>query len=259
MKNDDLGDRMKCYESNSQVILPHDNPVIIRLDGKSFSRLTKNLDKPWDMSFILCMQSAAKYLAENIQGCKIAYAQSDEISLLLDTSDNENSQPWFGYKTQKLTSVSASMAATSFLASFIKNFENEAQEVMSYKKYPAFDARCISLPKHEVNNYFWWRQADAIRNSMQMLARANFSYSQCFNKNTEQLDNMLREKGILWSQQDTSCRLGYCFVKIKTTEQFTINRGNGEEVVVAERNKWVLDGDIPIFKDNKEYINNLLV
>ena len=46
----------------------------------------------------------------------------------------------------------------------------------SYKKGAMFDARCFNIPKEEVTNYFYWRQLDATRNSIQMVGQANFSH-----------------------------------------------------------------------------------
>lgn len=37
-----------------------------------------------------------------------------------------------------------------------------------------FDSRCFNIPKEEVTNYFYWRQLDATRNSIQMVGQANF-------------------------------------------------------------------------------------
>ncbi len=41
-----LGSRMKKYESISNIYLMPKCPVIIRVDGKNFSRLTKKLKRP---------------------------------------------------------------------------------------------------------------------------------------------------------------------------------------------------------------------
>ena len=84
MKNDDLGTRMKeQYENRTRIKLPRRTNTIIRLDGKAFHTFTKDFNRPFDVRFIYLMNETAEYLCENIQGCKFAYVQSDEISLLL--------------------------------------------------------------------------------------------------------------------------------------------------------------------------------
>src|SRR5690606_15755000 len=53
MPHDPLGKRMKCYERAAEAVLAPRLPVIIRLDGNSFSRLTRKLrfNKPFDERF----------------------------------------------------------------------------------------------------------------------------------------------------------------------------------------------------------------
>ena len=85
---DSLGDRMKdYYENRNRTHLTRRTPVIIRVDGKAFHTLTNSMDKPFDEQFIKMMQDTAIYMAENVQGCKAVYVQSDEISLLLTDYD----------------------------------------------------------------------------------------------------------------------------------------------------------------------------
>jgi tRNA(His) 5'-end guanylyltransferase len=106
MDNTDIATRMKEYESIPRIRLIPKVPVLIRLDGKAFHTLTRDMEK-CDKRFQRCMWETAKYLCENIQGCRFAYVQSDEISLLLVDYDDTKTQGWFGYDLQKMVSVSA--------------------------------------------------------------------------------------------------------------------------------------------------------
>ena len=85
MAYDSLRSRMKQYEAASQIHLTTRMPVIIRIDGKAFHTITRNSERPFDPLLQILMQHTAIALCENIQGCKLAYQQSDEISLLLVT------------------------------------------------------------------------------------------------------------------------------------------------------------------------------
>ena len=78
---------------------------------------------------------------------------------------------------QKLCSVSASMATFYFNKIFQENVKKLMQHSSSNENYllelekctmtPAmFDARCFNIPKEEVVNLIYWRQLDAIRNSI---------------------------------------------------------------------------------------------
>ena len=115
MKRDDLGNRMKTfYEEILKTKLIRRTPVVIRIDGKAFHTFTRGFKRPFDDVLIKNMQETAKYLCENIQGCQLAYTQSDEISLLLIDYQRFETSAWFDYEIQKMCSISASMATVAF-------------------------------------------------------------------------------------------------------------------------------------------------
>ena len=69
----ELGKRMKKYESVPKTVLMRRTPVIIRVDGKTFHTFTRGFEKPFDKILIKAMQETTKYLCENIQGCVFAW------------------------------------------------------------------------------------------------------------------------------------------------------------------------------------------
>ena len=117
-KKDILSDRMKTYENVNRTYLTRRTPVIIRLDMRAGHTFTKGFQKPFDEIFMKSMRETMKYLCENIQGCKLGYTQSDEISLLLVDYDDINTAAWFDYNILKIVSVSASMATLAFNKAF---------------------------------------------------------------------------------------------------------------------------------------------
>ena len=115
-----------------------------------------------------------------------------------------------------------------------------------------FDARVFNIPKEEVMNLLYWRQLDATRNSIQMVGQANFSHNQLHGKNCSNIQDMLMlEKGINWNDYPTHLKRGSCCIK----KPFQINEGTEQKAI---RNKWVIDTEIPIFTQDKDYINNLI-
>ena len=97
--NDALGARMKeNYENVSKTKLLRRTPVAIRIDGKAFHTFTRGFQRPFDNILIESMQETMKYLCENIQGCKLGYCQSDEISLLITDYETINTAAWFDYQ-----------------------------------------------------------------------------------------------------------------------------------------------------------------
>lgn len=269
MKNDNLGNRMKGYENVPKSYLTRRMPVIIRLDGKAFHTFTKGFQKPFDNVLMKTMQETAKELCSKIQGCKIAYTQSDEISLLLVDYDKIDTCAWFDNNIQKMVSISASMATLFFNNIFsltvgdqyqqwidtynLKNtIENEKirRQFDTYllkENSALFDARVFSIPKEEVCNYFIWRQQDATRNAIQMVGQANFSHKQLHGKSCNQIQEMLfQEKQLNFNDLPVAQKRGTCIVK----EQYQ------KEGVI--RNKWVEDLNIPIFTQDRNYIEKYI-
>lgn len=253
MSFDNLGDRMKDYENTSRIRLTKKLPVIIRLDGKAFHTFTRGFNKPFDDVLMKAMQETTKYLCANIMNCKMAYTQSDEISLLLIDYETRESQPWFENNLQKMVSVSASMATLAFNKVFIEivndNYGN-IEDVFDYSKYTKkyniamFDSRAFVLPQYEVCNYFIWRQQDATRNSVQMVAQSMFSHKELHGLSCDQLqEKMWQEKNVNWNDYSIPKKRGSCIVK----EQY---ENNG-----AIRSRWIVDEDIPIFTQERDYID----
>lgn len=255
-----LGDRMKSYEGLSRHYLERKQPVIIRVDGKSFSKYTKGFKKPFDDILVEVMHLTTKFLCANIQNCKIGYTQSDEISLLLVDYHDENTDCWFGNNLQKLCSVSASMATLAFNKHLIKVInqyydkdlitDDEYAFYMSKTHLAMFDSRAFIVPKEDVVNYFIWRQQDAVRNSIQMLGRSNFPHKKLQNKNTKEIEEMLNtELGISWSDLSIAKKQGVCLYK----EKYTLD--NKEQTI---RHRWSVDNKTPIFMEDTNYIGKYL-
>jgi tRNA(His) guanylyltransferase len=244
-QSDSLGDRLKRYEQVPSLHLQRRTPVIIRVDGKAFSSLTRNMKRPWDEKFQQCMWETALYLCKNVEGCRLAYVQSDEISLLLTDYSTFETQPWFGYRVQKVCSVSASLATAAFNSTFRQLFPDKCAPGNSL---PIFDSRVFNIQKEEVCNYMIWRQQDATRNSISMLAQAHFSHQQLYKKSNKVMQDMLvLEKGINWNDQPVSFKRGVCCRK----EHYSVKV---EETTTTIRSRWSVDTDIPIFSEDRFYV-----
>lgn len=280
---DDLGTRMKTfYEQVPKTRLSRRIPVAIRIDGKAFHTFTRGFKKPFDEILMKSMKETMKYLCENIQGCVLGYTQSDEITLILIDYKKLTSSAWFDYEVQKMCSISASMATMAFNKFFIKNIKNFEFEYSSsltpqscdiqeaHKKYldtlykaaergAMFDARVFTIPKEEVTNLIYWRQLDATRNSIQMVGQANFSHKELQNKSCNEIQDMLMlQKNINWNNFPISCKRGSCCIKKELSEVVdTSGKLSGE--IQAVRTGWVIDDNIPIFKEaDRAYIDKLV-
>ena len=110
----DFTQRMKEYESRNQYYLQKKIPVILRYDGKSMHTFTKHLNSPFDSVFMNTMAQTMESVSQSIQNCVFAYCQSDECSLLLLDTNNIQTAAWFEYRTDKLCSITASLATYYF-------------------------------------------------------------------------------------------------------------------------------------------------
>lgn len=276
-----LGDRMKNnYENITRYYLTRRMPVIIRIDGRAFHTFTRGFKKPFDDILVNTMQDTMKYLCENIQGCVLGYTQSDEISLVLTDYAEFTTDAWFGNNLQKMCSVSASMATLAFNKFFseqVQDFmyaccdefgddvlpekQNDyelAHNVYFKKLHTAmFDSRVFTIPKEEVCNYLIWRQQDATRNSIQSVGQANFSQKELHGKSCNNIQDMLMtQKGINWNDYSTTLKRGSCC--IKADDSITEYDEVGNICGYTERSKWVIDNEIPIFTQDRNYVEKLI-
>lgn len=248
MDKTSIGNRFKSnYEDRTRFKLTRRTPTILRLDGKSFHTYTKGLERPFDQGLMADMDEVAKYLCKNIQGCKFAYIQSDEISLMLTDWDTLTTDAWFDYNVQKMCSVSASMATSKF------NEQRFGRYILALTLNPGsklrlaeFDARVFQVPYSEINNYFLWRQQDATRNSIASVAQSMYSHKELFGKNTDQMQEMIFQKGVNWNNYIPYFKRGRVVRKI----DFVSNE--------ATRSKWEVDTGIPVFSQSPDYLMSMI-
>ena len=285
---DDLGTRMKeFYENRYRTFLPRRTNVLIRIDGKAFHAYTRGLNKPYDDGLMEDMNETTKYLCENIQGAKMGYVQSDEISILITDYDDISTSAWFDNNIQKMCSIAASLATAQFnKLRMIRIAKRSARDGDSkslpdhvdnfiYPTLALFDARIFIIPHiDEVVNYFIWRQQDATRNSISMAAQSQFSHSTLNGVKCDKMQEMLfTEKGINWDKYPTRFKRGAAVIRSKQYfKKLAADKGPGnlvtyeeyleaskqQDIVTYDREGWKIDTEIPIFTQEKEYIVRLM-
>jgi len=151
MKFDDLDRKMRVYEQSIDQNILAELYLVARLDGRSFSRLTKEICKfeaPFDVRFRDMMVNTVKQLMDC--GVRVVYGftESDEISLLFHPDEQT-----FSRKVRKYNSILAGTASAAFS--------------LQLGQVAAMDCRLVPLPNLErVKDYFLWRQEDAHRNAL---------------------------------------------------------------------------------------------
>lgn len=253
-KKGSLGDRIKTfYENRTRYYLTRRTYTVIRIDGKAFHSFTKGLERPFDDGLINDMDQTACYLCKNIQGAKLAFVQSDEISIVLTDFDSLTTDAWFDGNIQKMVSVSASMATSKFnqlrLGRQIKDdftSKDEINKLVNNYKLAEFDSRVFTIPSiEEVINYLIFRQQDTVRNSISSVAQSLYSPKELNGKNQSDMQEMIFQKGINWNDYSPKYKRGRLIVK----QEF---ESNG-----AIRNKWV-SVDPPIFSQEKDILKKLI-
>jgi len=252
---DSIGDRMKgFYESRSQTNLMRRMYTVIRCDGRSFSNYTKGLKRPFDAGLIWDMDQTTIALCKGIQGAKLGYVQSDEISIVLTDFDTLKSDAWFDGNVQKMVSIGASKATAEFnktriMRALHQNSQNPEAiplKIIFNMVMAEFDARVFQLPtRDEVINYLLWRQKDATRNSISSVAQSLYSHKELHKKSSDEKQEMIFQKGINWNDYSSREKRGGLIVKNTyiNGEIGTIIKsdfGNGEQTYY----------NVPSLKDN---------
>ena len=151
MRFDDLDKRLRQYETAYDFCVPQENFIVIRLDGRGFTRLTKEIwqfEAPFDIRFRDLMAHTVRHLMKCGFNVAYGYSESDEISLLLRRDDDT-----FKRKTRKIISVLAGEASAAFS--------------VAHGQPSAFDVRVCVLPNEKlVVDYFRWRHEDSYRNAL---------------------------------------------------------------------------------------------
>lgn len=248
MKKETLGDRMKKYEKASSISISPRSYLIVRVDQKKASRYTKRLQKPFDSNYSNDMIETAKYLCANLQGAKLAYTQSDEISILFTDFDTIKTQQLYDGRTDKINSVTSSLTTSAFNNLRLARVIGSEDFDLSKFVWANFDARTFIIPHpNDVMNYFLWRQRDCTRNSVSMAGQAHFSHKQLQGKNGSEIQDMLMlEKGINWNDYEVRFKRGTVIAKVSY-----------EKAPGAIRTKWSAM-EPPIFSKDWGFLSSLV-
>ena len=236
---------MKEYEVYSDLRVPVNSKIIIRLDGRSFHSFAQKmeLEKPYDDNFYNVMMEVCKELFEEFSPLFI-YTFSDEINILLDNV------PFKG-RFEKINSVIASFASSSFTLNYNKEFS----------KPVAFDSRIIPINNSDIYEYFKWRQDEAWRNCVNgygiHFLKSKYSSSQANEKinglNLSDIHDLLFENGINLNDIDIWKKRGIGVYR-KNKEVIGFNKKESKEQI-SYRSFIYVDYNLPIF--SKGFFNEL--
>lgn len=232
--HDTIGDRMKRqYEDRTRVLLPRRTYTIIRCDGKAFHTFTRRCEKPHDYRLANAIDAAAVALCQEAQGACVGYAQSDELSVVLQDFATIHTDAWFDGNVQKIASIAAAVVTGAFNHAYYPSGPDPDGP-------PAvFDARVFTIPDPvEVENYFIWRQQDASRNSLQGLCQAHFSATQLHGQGQADMHDLLHGIGLNWND-------------------LPVDQKRGRGIVYADQG-WRVDREIPVWTQDRAWLTSRL-
>ena len=230
---------MKEFEVYSSLRVPKNSKIIIRLDGRSFHKLARDLKlvKPYDDNFYNVISEVCRDLFEEFSA-QFVYSFSDEISLLLDNVP-------FDGRVEKIDSVMASFAASSFVMHYDVEF----------KKPPAFDSRIIPVGDGDILDYFRWKQGESWRNCVNShgiaYLKSKYSNSQANDKikgmNLSDIHEFLFANGINLNDVETYKKRGIAvYRKNKKVTGFNKKENKNQ---VSYRSYIYADWELPIFSE----------
>ena len=240
--NTQLDERMKMYEDiESKRILIPKLPICVRVDGKGFSKYTKDMIRPFDQKFTDSMIETMKFLVEETDAI-IGYTQSDEITFVLTDFENEETSAYFDYRLCKMLSIIPSLATAKFNQLVTLNLldtpcsTEDMQQIIKHMSLAQFDCKVWNTDNfNDVFAYFLWRQIDCVRNSKQQASQTDLSHKELMGKHTdEQIRLLLEKKGIDWNEYSDDKKYGRFIYK----EQIEKPLPNHEENTCL-RNVWL--------------------
>ncbi len=236
---------MKEYEIYSDLRVPVNSKIIIRLDGRSFHSFAQNMElkKPYDDNFCSVMVNVSKELFEEFSPLFI-YSFSDEISILLDNVP-------FNGRIEKMNSVIAGFASSSFTLNYDVQFS----------KAVSFDSRVIPITDDEIYDYFKWRQDEAWRNCINgygiHFLKSKYSSDEANEKinglGLSDIHELLFQNGINLNDVETWKKRGIGVYR-KNKKVIGFNEKESKEQT-SYRSFVHVDCNLPIF--SKEFFNEL--
>jgi tRNA(His) guanylyltransferase len=244
-----LADRISGYQAIADTKLLSRVPIIISVNGRSFSKITSLLDKPFCPKVSECILNTMLRLCTDIEGALFAYQYNDEIVIVARNDQSNETIPWFDNRVQKICSITSSIATLHFnrcanavdlnlmgeaiFASQVFVVPNimEATNTLVYKQQNNFQTSIQFACFYELLNKY---DKDTIRNMINGLSI------------DEKIDLLHQECNIDFNEYPTSFRRGAACYKVpRVAEDGTM------------KNKWFVNPNLPIFTKDQSFLSNI--
>lgn len=109
-----LSDRIKSYQDLSDHQLMKRLPVVIVLNGRSFSKLSSLVEKPFCAHFMELMCASMVKLCQELDGVVFSFTFNDQIVIVLRNDQTNSTDAWYNNKIQAMVSAASSLATLEF-------------------------------------------------------------------------------------------------------------------------------------------------
>lgn len=244
-----LKDRIESYQNASDYRLLAKVPLIISINGRSFSKLTSLLEKPYDIKFAECMFSTALRLVSEIEGALFSYQYNDEIILVTRNDQSIETAPWYDNKVQKIVSTTSALATLHF---------NQCASAINLNLMgePLFTSQVFAVPTiAEAINTIVYKQQHNFLTSIQLscfyeLLKHNYdknSIKEMLSGLTvdEKIDLLKQEVKVDFNTYPQSFRRGTACYKVPKV------------IDGSMKNKWIINSELPIFTKDQSFLSNI--
>jgi tRNA(His) guanylyltransferase len=245
-----LKDRIDSYQASADTKLLPRVPIVIVINGRSFSKITSLLDKPYCPKFAECIFSTMLQLCTDVEGALFSYQHNDEIVIVARNDQGPDTAPWYDNRVQKICSITSSIATLHFnrcAAAIDLNFVGEA----------IFTSQVFVVPNIvEAANTLVYKQQHNFHTSIQFACFYEL-LKEGRDKNTikemlsglsidERIDLLHQESNIDFHQYAIPFRRGAACYKVpKITNEGSM------------KNKWFVNTDLPIFTKDQSFLSNI--
>lgn len=244
-----LKERIELYQNLTDFRLLNRVPLIITINGRSFSKTTSLLDKPFCANFAECMYSVMAKLCMEIDGAVFAYYFNDEIVFVVKNDNNIDTNPWCDNKIQKICSITSSIASLHF-NECAKNME------LNLLNNSIFISNAFIVPSIiEATNTIIYKQQQNSYISIQFACF--YELLKKYDKLTikemlsglsidEKINLLKQESDIDFNKYHSVFRRGAaCYRKSKINDN--------------TKSQWVLNEDLPIFTQEQSFLKNIFI
>lgn len=244
-----LKSRISSYQENSDFKLLNKLPVIFVVNGRSFSKSTSLVDKPFDQNLSTCLQATMLKLCHNIEGAIFGYSFNDEILIVSRNDQTQDTSPWFDNKVQKLCSAVSAIASTHFNSTVENtnlNMQNDLIFLTNAFTTPNIVEAVNTLIFKQQQNFYASIQFSCFYELLKKYDKPTIKNMLVGLSTDEKVLLLSEECDVDFNKYPSSFRRGVaCYKAPKLV---------GDEL----KNKWVINDDLPIFSQDHGFLSNIL-